>query len=130
MKTNTYLLAIDQGTTGSTVLVVDVTGGDKAAVIGRHTQDFPQHYPETGWVEHDLEEIWFSVSQAVRQALAQAKIDPKQIAAIGVTNQRETLCVFDRKTGKPVHRAIVWQDKRSAGICARLKGEGHEARVG
>lgn len=128
-----FLLAIDQGTTGSTVLVVAVDG-ERSEVIGRSTQEFPQHFPKTGWVEHDLEEIWFSVSQAARQAMQRAKLhsphfDGKKLAAIGVTNQRETLCVFDRKTARPMARAIVWQDKRSAAICTRLKAAGAEAEV-
>ncbi len=128
-----FLLAIDQGTTGSTALVVSVEG-TQSRVVGRATVDFPQHFPKTGWVEHDLEEIWRSVESAVTQATQAAVVTAPgfaaaKIAAIGVTNQRETLCVFERATGKPLHRAIVWQDKRSADICARLKREGAEARV-
>jgi glycerol kinase len=134
MMTAQFILAIDQGTTGSTVMVVDVTEPSQATVVGRHTVDFPQHYPRTGWVEHDLEDIWGSVRKAATQAMAQAvaqrlAFDAKKIVALGITNQRETLCVFERETAKPLGRAIVWQDKRSAGICTRLKAAGIEARV-
>jgi glycerol kinase len=127
-----FVLAIDQGTTGSTVLVVDVTDPKDSVVVGRHTVDFKQHYPQTGWVEHDLEQIWSSVGEATTKALDQARahapgIDAQQIVAIGITNQRETLCVFDRKTAKPLARAIVWQCKRSTPITARLKEQGLEA---
>ena len=129
-----FILAIDQGTTGTTVLVVDVTKPDATAIVGKQTIDFTQHYPQTGWVEHDLDGIWSSVAQAAAQAVAQAAaahkdFEPKQIIAIGLTNQRETLCVFERKTGKPLTRAIVWQCKRSAEICNRLKAEGLEATI-
>lgn len=128
------LLAIDQGTTGSTVLVVDVSKGDEAIVIGRHTVDFAQHYPQTGWVEHDLEDIWRSVAAAAERAMEQAHarepaFTPRQIIAIGITNQRETLCAFDRKTAMPRARGIVWQCKRSAAIVARLKAEGLEPTI-
>lgn len=128
------LLAIDQGTTGSTVLVVDVTNSDSAVVIGRHTVDFTQHYPRTGWVEHDLEEIWSSVKSATEKAMAQARahvpsFTPSQLIGIGITNQRETLCAFDRKTAKPRARGIVWQCKRSADIVQRLKSAGMEPTV-
>lgn len=131
-----FILSIDQGTTGSTVLVIDVSNPKDSTVIGRKTVDFPQHFPKTGWVEHDLEEIWTSVAQAATGAITQAKatkpeFDPKRLIALGITNQRETLCVFDRKTGKPLTRAIVWQCKRSAGICERLRAEpGLAAKIG
>ncbi len=132
---NQYIVAIDQGTTGSTVLVIDVSRAGDSTVIGRKTVDFPQHFPQTGWVEHDLEEIWASVAQAAAGALTQAKatkaqFDPKCVIALGITNQRETLCVFDRKTAKPLTRAIVWQCKRSAGICERLRAKGLAAKIG
>ena len=126
-----YLLAIDQGTTGSTVLVVDVTRETEPRVIGRHTVDFIQHYPKTGWVEHDLDEIWSTVGQAATKAMAAARVaetafTPAAVVALGITNQRETLCIFDRKTGRPLAPAIVWQDKRSTEIVARLKEQGVE----
>jgi len=128
------ILAIDQGTTGSTVLVVDMTEPSESVVLGRATVDFTQHYPHTGWVEHDLEEIWGSVVQASKKALEQAAANrpgfsPNSLIALGITNQRETLCVFERGTGKPLARAIVWQCKRSAAIVERLKAQGVEATV-
>lgn len=127
----TYLLAIDQGTTGSTVLVVDASDSRTLTVIGRSTKDFPQHFPQTGWVEHDLNEIWASVETAGRQALAAAlqsdsSFKPEHISGVGITNQRETTCVFDRKSGAPLARAIVWQCKRSSDICADMKKRGLE----
>jgi len=118
-----HVIAIDQGTTGSTVLVLDETLG----VVGRGYREFAQHYPQPGWVEHDPEEIWASVVAALATAMAQ--VDPASIAAVGITNQRETAIVWDRATGRAVHRAIVWQDRRTTAVCARLKAEGHEARV-
>src|SRR5690606_29051119 len=101
-------------------------------VIGRQTVDFPQHYPKAGWVEHDLDEVWRSVEQAIAGALERASaaasaFDSKRCLAIGITNQRETLCVFDRKTGKPLRKAIVWQCRRSTEICERLTKEGFSA---
>ena len=118
-----HVIAIDQGTTGSTVLVLD----EQLAVRGRGYKEFPQIYPQPGWVEHDPEEIWKSVSVALGQALK--GIEPSSIAAIGITNQRETAVLWDRKTGKAVHNAIVWQDRRTADQCAQLKAAGKEARV-
>ena len=98
-----YILAIDQGTTGSTALVVTLDG----KTLGRHTTEFPQHFPKPGWVEHDLSDIWKSVGTSVTGALLAAKVDGKDIAAIGITNQRETTVVWDRATREPIHRAIV-----------------------
>jgi glycerol kinase len=120
-----HVIAIDQGTTGSTVLILD----DKLSVRGRGYQEFPQIYPKPGWVEHDPEAIWSSVTAALGKALAEAKIEPSSIAAIGITNQRETTVMWERATGKPVHNAIVWQDRRTADRCAELKAAGKEARV-
>jgi len=118
-----HVIAIDQGTTGSTVLVLD----EQLVVRGRGYKEFRQIYPKPGWVEHDPEDIWGSVTDALAQALK--GIDSKSIAAIGITNQRETSVLWDRKTGKPVHNAIVWQDRRTAERCAELKAQGKEARV-
>jgi len=118
-----HVIAIDQGTTGSTVLVLDET----LAIRGRGYQEFRQIYPQPGWVEHDPEDIWASVVAALGQAMA--GIEPSSIAAIGITNQRETAVLWDRRTGKPVHHAIVWQDRRTAERCAELKADGKEARV-
>ena len=120
-----HVIAIDQGTTGSTVLILDET----LRVVGRGYREFAQHYPEPGWVEHDPEQIWASVEAALSLALGQAKVAPDAIAAIGLTNQRETTIVWDRATGRPVHRAIVWQDRRTADTCAALKAAGHEDAV-
>jgi glycerol kinase len=120
-----HLLAIDQGTTGTTALVVSLDG----VTLGRATVEFPQYFPKPAWVEHEAKEIWTSVERAVTSALAAAKIDGNAIAAIGITNQRETTLVWDKKTGEPIHRAIVWQDRRTAATCDALKREGKEARV-
>ena len=124
-----HVIAIDQGTTGSTVLVLD----EALAVRGRGYKEFRQIYPTPGWVEHDPEDIWASVAFALAQALngsaGNPVIEPSSIAAIGITNQRETTVLWDRKTGKPVHNAIVWQDRRTTDRCAELKAAGKEARV-
>ncbi len=120
-----FLLAIDQGTTGSTALVMTLDG----KTVGRNTNEFPQHFPKPGWVEHDLGDIWQSVATAVTGALIAAKIDGGSIAAIGITNQRETTVVWDRKTGEPIHRAIVWQCRRTAPECEKLRAAGHTDRV-
>ncbi|HEY6784267.1 MAG TPA: FGGY family carbohydrate kinase, partial [Gemmatimonadales bacterium] len=109
------VLAIDEGTTGARALVI----ADDGRVLGRGYREIPQHFPRPGWVEHDPEDLWAASLDACREALAQAKTKP---LAIGITNQRETVCVWDRKTGKPLHRAIVWQDRRTADRCAALEG--------
>jgi glycerol kinase len=119
------LLAIDQGTTGTTALVMDTAG----ATVGRATREFRQHFPEPGLVEHDAEEIWQSVLDAVKGALDAARIPGTRIAAIGITNQRETTLVWERASGRPIHRAIVWQDRRTAPRCAELRAAGHLDRV-
>lgn len=118
-----HVIAIDQGTTGSTVLVLD----EKLQVRGRGYQEFRQIYPKPGWVEHDPEDIWTSVTGAL--AAAMQGIDASSVAAIGITNQRETAVIWDRNTGKAAHNAIVWQDRRTADRCAELKAAGKEARV-
>jgi glycerol kinase len=120
-----HVIAIDQGTTGSTVLILD----EQLAVRGRGYQEFAQHYPTPGWVEHEPADLWSSVTAALAKALTASGVAPTSIAAIGITNQRETSVVWDRKTSAPVHRAIVWQDRRTAARCAALKEAGHEARV-
>lgn len=117
-----YVLAIDQGTTSSRAIVFD----ENQKVVGVGQQEFEQHFPKSGWVEHDLEEIWQSVVSTCKSALRKAKIKATDIAAIGITNQRETVALWDRKTGKPVHKAIVWQDRRTADFCDKLKKAGHE----
>ena len=121
----THVMAIDQGTTGSTVLVFDRRG----RIAGRAYSEFRQHYPKPGWVEHDAEEIWRVTLAVARQAIRKAKIKAAALAGIGITNQRETTVVWDRRTGQPIHRAIVWQDRRTADVCAQLKDEGAEAEV-
>jgi glycerol kinase len=118
-------LAIDQGTTGTTALVMSAAG----ATLGRATRELPQHFPQPGWVEHDALEIWASVEAAIEGALSAACASGTDIAAIGITNQRETTLLWERDTGQPVHRAIVWQDRRTASHCQRLKAAGHEPRV-
>src|SRR5262245_48526734 len=118
-----FLLAIDQGTTGSTVLVIS----EDAVVRGRASREFPQHFPSPGLVEHEPDEIWASVTDSVAEALRTASVRAEDCAAIGITNQRETTLLWDRGTGKAVHRAIVWQDRRTSARCAELKSQGHEA---
>ncbi len=120
-----YLLAIDQGTTGTTALVVSIEG----ETLGRTTVEFPQYFPQPGWVEHDPGEIWSSVEAATRGALQAAQLEPTAIAAIGITNQRETTLLWDRSTGHPIANAIVWQCRRTADACEALKSAGHAPRV-
>jgi glycerol kinase len=120
-----YVLAIDQGTTGSTAMVFDAAG----KVRGRGYSEFPQYYPKPGWVEHDAEEIWTVSLKVIKTALRAAKIAARELAAIGITNQRETVVVWNRRTGRPVHRAIVWQDRRTATLCEQLKADGLEDTV-
>lgn len=117
-----YVLAIDQGTTGSTVLLFDRLGH----LCSRAYSEFPQYYPHPGWVEHDADELWQVTLQVIQQALQQATISPAQIRCIGITNQRETSLLWQRATGKAVGRAIVWQDRRTAALCEELKQEGLE----
>ena len=104
------ILAVDQGTSGTTCLVVD----DELGVRGRGYRQLTQHFPQPGWVEHDPDEIWQSVVVATEQALTDAHVRPADVKGIGITNQRETTLLWDRRTGEPVHRAIVWQDRRTA----------------
>lgn len=119
------VLAIDQGTTSSRAMLFDA----QTHVVGVADQEFPQLFPKSGWVEHDPEAIWSTVVTTVRDALASAGRTATDVAAIGITNQRETIVVWDRTTGKPIYNAIVWQDRRTSPICATLKTEGHEAEV-
>ena len=116
------VLALDQGTTGSTALVVS----DEGRVLGRGHREFPQHFPHAGRVEHDAEELWQATVAAARQALDAASVE---VGAVGVANQRETVVAWDPETLKPLHRAIVWQDRRTAGLCREMKAAGHEERV-
>ncbi len=119
------ILAIDQGTTGTTCLVFDGEG----AIAGRAYSEFEQHFPRPGWVEHDAEEIWEVTRRVAGQAIADAGIRGAELEAIGIANQRETVVAWDPATGKPVHRALVWQDRRTAARCDELRAAGHEALV-
>ena len=117
-----YLLAIDQGTTSSRTILFDLEG----RLVRVAQREFPQYYPRPGWVEHEPEEIWQTQLVTLREVLALAKVSPKDVAAIGITNQRETTLVWERKTGSPLHRAIVWQDRRTAEFTDRLRQKGLE----
>ncbi|MEO1143273.1 MAG: glycerol kinase GlpK, partial [Pseudomonadota bacterium] len=117
-----FILAIDQGTTSSRALVFD----RKQKLVGVAQKEFAQHFPKSGWVEHDPEEIWSSVVSVCKRAVRNAKLKMSDIAAIGITNQRETTVMWDKKTGKAVHNAIVWQDRRTSDYCAKLKKKGLE----
>src|SRR5918995_2136284 len=120
-----YVLAIDQGTTGTTVLVLN----HDSEVVGRAYSEFTQHYPRPGWVEHDASEIWEVSRRVVGTALGEANVAARNLAAVSVTNQRETVVAWDPDSGEPLHRAIVWQDRRTAGRCDELRAAGHEALV-
>lgn len=120
-----YLLAIDQGTTGSTALVMDTDG----TTLARSNREFPQYFPQPSWVEHEPEEIFQSVVTAVAEALERAGVRGTDIAAIGIANQRETTLLWERSSDRPVHRALVWQDRRTASFCEELKTKGVEARI-
>ncbi len=119
------ILSIDQGTTGSTCFVYD----ERAEPRARAYREFRQHFPKPGWVEHDLSEIWAVTRAVALEALADAGLRPGQLAAVGITNQRETVCVWDPNSGEPLHRAIVWQDRRTASLCEQLRAAGHEPLV-
>ncbi|MFK7872247.1 MAG: FGGY family carbohydrate kinase [Oligoflexales bacterium] len=119
-----YFIAIDQGTTGTTALLVKVKSEDQSIeVLDKSTSQFPQYYPQSGWVEHDLDEIWNSIVSAVSHVLEKSSIKADDLSGIGITNQRETLCFYDRKSGQSARKAIVWQCRRSANICKELMAE-------
>ena len=120
-----FILAIDQGTTSSRAMVFR----EDISIAAVAQQEFPQHFPASGWVEHEPDDIWSSMLQTCREAIAKAGITARDIAAIGITNQRETTVVWDRSTGQAVHRAIVWQDRRTVEMCAQLKADGHEPAI-
>ncbi|SFD61550.1 glycerol kinase GlpK [Massilia yuzhufengensis] len=120
-----YILALDQGTTSSRAIVFDHYG----LPVASSQQEYPQHFPQPGWVEHDALDIWHSQLACARDALKQAGIDAAQVAAIGIANQRETTVLWDRATGEPVARAIVWQDRRTAGLCDQLREQGRAADI-
>jgi len=117
------ILAIDQGTTGTTAIVFD----DKGKIAGRGYSEFEQHFPRPGWVEHDAAEIWEVTRRVGHAALDDAGIDGSKLTAIGITNQRETAVAWDKGSGEPRHKAIVWQDRRTAARCDQLREQGHEA---
>jgi glycerol kinase len=119
------ILAIDQGTTGTTCLVFDLEG----ELVGRGYREFEQHFPHPGWVEHDAGEIWEVTDAVAAEALDDAGVEPGELLAAGITNQRETVCVWDPSTGEPLHRAIVWQDRRTAGRCRELREQGYEPLI-
>ena len=120
-----YLLALDQGTTSSRAILFD----QSCNMVGVAQREFTQHFPKSGWVEHDAMEIWESQWEVVQKVLKEHQVSPSQIVGIGITNQRETTVVWDANTGEPVYNAIVWQDKRTAALCDQLKDAGHEDMV-
>jgi glycerol kinase len=120
-----YILALDQGTTSSRAILFDRDG----AIVAVAQKEFRQIFPQPGWVEHDAQEIWATQSAVAVEALGRAHAGPGDVAAIGITNQRETTVVWDRETGRPVHNAIVWQDRRTAEFCDRLKADGHGSLI-
>ena len=121
----THILAIDQGTTSSRAIVFDAD----QRIVGVGQEEFTQHYPHPGWVEHDANEIWSTVQRTIRTALERARIGAEDLAGIGITNQRETVVLWDRPTGEPIHHAIVWQDRRTAETTRSLREAGHEESV-
>jgi len=124
-KKSTYVLSIDQGTTSSRGVIFD----KNYEIVSIGQKEFTQFFPDSGWVEHDPEEIWMSTIESCHSALKESKIDPSQIRAVGITNQRETTVVWDKDTGKPIYNAIVWQDRRTSDQCQNLKDLGHESLV-
>ena len=123
--TKKYVLALDQGTTSCRAILFD----RESNIVGVAQKEFTQHYPKPGWVEHDPEEIWSTQYGVIAELMARYNVNPEEIAAIGITNQRETTVVWDKATGKPVYNAIVWQCRRTAGICDELKAKGLEEKV-
>ena len=120
-----FVMAIDQGTTSSRAILFD---GDMQ-IVGIAQEEFPQHYPASGWVEHDPSDLWSTVAATCRAVIEKAGISASDIAAIGITNQRETTLVWEKATGKPLHNAIVWQDRRTAEFCAEMREAGHEETI-
>jgi glycerol kinase len=120
-----YVLAIDQGTTSSRAILFR----DDLTIVSKAQQEFAQHFPASGWVEHEPDDLWTTTLATAKKAMTDAGVDASGIAAIGITNQRETTIVWDRKTGRAIHRAIVWQDRRTSDFCSKLKMAGHETEV-
>lgn len=129
-----YILAIDQGTTGTTATILSLTANSRSPqlapkILASSNVEFPQHFPKPGWVEHDLNEIWDSVLTSVKQVLKISKVPGKKITAIGITNQRETVCFWHKKTLKPLCNAVVWQDRRTSTACQKLKNQNLEGLI-
>jgi glycerol kinase len=120
-----FVLALDQGTTSSRSILFDHDGG----IVATAQREFTQHFPRSGWVEHDAEEIWATQAATIAEVLARARATVDDVVAVGITNQRETTVLWERSSGRPVAPAIVWQDRRTAEACARLKSEGHEPEI-
>ena len=120
-----FILAIDQGTTSTRSIIFD----EKLKLISTAQEEFTQHFPQSGWVEHNPQDLLNTTIDTCKSALKQRSIDPKKITAIGITNQRETTLVWDKNTGEPVYNAIVWQDRRTAAHCEKLRKDGYEKRV-
>ncbi|MEL7522271.1 MAG: FGGY family carbohydrate kinase, partial [Cyanobacteria bacterium J06553_1] len=120
MSQSSYIVALDLGTTGNRAIVFDQGG----QIVSQAYRELTQHYPQPGWLEHDAAEIWQEVRWALKTALKEADVEPTQVAAIGLTVQRETCLLWDKTTGEPLHKAIVWQDRRTAPLCDRLRSEG------
>ncbi|MEL6928414.1 MAG: glycerol kinase GlpK [Cyanobacteria bacterium J06600_6] len=125
MTDSKYILSLDLGTTGNRAILFDRQGN----VVGQAYKELTQYYPQPGWLEHDAEEIWQEVNSCIQQVIAEQQADPQEIAAIGLTVQRETCLLWDKTTGKPLHKAIVWQDRRTADRCDRLKAEGKADKI-
>ncbi len=119
MPSPRFVLALDQGTTGSTAIAI----GEDGAILGKVNREFPQHFPQPGWVEHDLDEIWVSLRDATEGLFAATSLRPSDCVAIGITNQRETVALWERQSGAPAHRAVVWQDRRTAEFCQQNKAD-------
>jgi glycerol kinase len=123
--TDTYILALDQGTSSSRAVLFDHTG----QVVHQVSQALPQHYPHPGWVEHDPADLWHSQLATAQQVLQQVRVHPAQVAALGVTNQRETTLIWDRATGQPIYPAIVWQCRRTAPLVETLRAQGWDTEI-
>ena len=120
-----YVIALDQGTTSSRAIVFDAEG----TIVSVAQKEFRQIFPRPGWVEHDAQEIWATQAGVAEEAIARGRLRPQDVAAVGITNQRETTVVWDRATGEPIHHAIVWQDRRTASTCDRLRADGAEESI-
>jgi glycerol kinase len=121
----THILAIDQGTTSSRAILFDA----RMKIAATAQEEFPQHFPDSGWVEHDPGDLWATTAGTARAAIEKANLGPEDIVAIGITNQRETVVVWDKETGKPVYNAIVWQDRRTSEFCRELREAGHAEMI-